>query len=176
MARFQQILEKNEKKLIISQFLPNECKEFDENGNLIEEDYVTIKKIPYDIKTKLKFLSMKSFGGKTSKEMLKKCREKGIKISEIDKLNTENPDEIMNFMLDIDFEKMETSQMSNATIIMEQYILDYGIYKEKHSFKDQNDKPIELNYDTLNNIGNEKLIKYIIDNIKTFSKGFMLGE
>lgn len=188
--RVDKILERNEKKLVISQFLPSECKEIKETKVIKDEktgeekeiiiyeenDYITIKKIPYDIKTKMKFIAMKSFGGNASKEILKKCRAKGIKISEIEKLNTENSDEIMDFILDIDYKEIETNQMANATLMIEQYILDYGIDKAKHTLMDEKGEPIELNYETLNNIGNENLIKYIIDNIKEFSKGFMLGE
>ena len=136
----------------------------------------TYKKIPYDIKTKIKYLSMKSFGGATSKELLKKYKASGHSIKDLEELNTENSNEIMDFMLDIDFKNIETEEMARSTLLIEQYIIDYGIDKQNHSFKDKNDNPIELNYETINALGNENLIKYIINNIKSFSKGFTLGE
>jgi hypothetical protein len=175
MARIDKILERNEKKLVITQFISEECKEYDEEGN-VKEDYITIKKIPYDIKTKIKYLSMKSFGGSTSKELLKKYKASGHKISDLENLNTEDSNEIMDFMLDIDFKNIETEDMAKSTLLIEQYIIEYGIDSKKHSFKDTKDNPIELNYETINYLGSEGLIKYILDNIKSFSKGFMLGE
>ena len=39
MARIDKILERNEKKLDITQFISEECKEYDEEGKL-KEDYV----------------------------------------------------------------------------------------------------------------------------------------
>ncbi len=176
MAKIEKILEKNEKKLQISKFLDDACKEVDAEGNLKDDDFVTIRKIPYDIKIKIKYLSMKSFGGATSKELLKKYKASGHSMNDLQNLNTENSNEIMDFMLDVDFTKLETDEMSNSTLLIEKYIIDFGVDPYKHSFIDADNKSIELNYETLNTIGNENLVKYIIDNIKTFSKGFMLGE
>jgi hypothetical protein len=176
MARLERILESNEKKLNISRFLPDECKEKDAEGNLKDDDYITIKKIPHDIKSKIRILSLKSFGGEASKAMLKKIKEKGYSIKDIENIEAENIEEVTEFMLDIDYSSMETDEMSRSTLLIEQYILDYGVDKEKHSFRDFNDKPIDLNYETLNIIGNEFLIKYIVDNIKSFSKGFVLEK
>ena len=175
MARLEQILEKNEKRLVITKYLPDECKEFDQDGRP-KEEFITIKKIPYDIKTKIKYISMKSFGGATSKEILKKYKASGHSLKDLENLNTNNKNEIMDFMVDIDFKNLETEEMARSTLLVEQYLLDYGVHEAKHSFKDMNDKPIKLNYETLNTIGNENLVKYIIDNIKDFSKGFSLGE
>jgi len=176
MAKIEKILEKNEKRLQISNYLPEECKELNSEGKLIEEDYITIKKLPYDIKIKIKFLSMKAFNGTASKELLKKYREKGHSISDLQNINTENREQIMDFMLDIDFKNIETEEMSDSTLSIERYIIDYGVDEDKHSFKDMEGKQIKLNFDTLNNFGNENLIKFVIDNIKSFSKGFTLGE
>jgi hypothetical protein len=174
MARIGKILEKNGKKLFISQFLPDEIKEKDKDGNY-KEDYITIKKLPYEIKTKIKYLSMKSFSGVTQKEILKKFKESGYNYNDLQNLNTGDNKEVMDFMLDIDFANIETEDMAKSTLKVEKFILEYGIDPDKHSFKDGN-KKIELNYETLNAIGNEKLIKYIIDNIKVYSEGFILGK
>lgn len=176
MAKIQQILEKNEKRIYIDQFIPKECQERNENGDLLVKDYITIKKIPYDIKTKIKYLSMKSFGGQTSKEIIKNAKKKGYKVEDIQNIDPKNTNAIMDFMVDIDFKSLETEEMTKGTLLIEKYILDYGVDSKKHSFKDEKDNPIELDYKTLNNIGNENLLKYIIDNIKDFSQGFILEE
>ena len=167
------ILERSEKKVFIDMFLPEECQSFDEQGNLKEVEYITIKKIPYSIKQKMKFVSMNTMSGETGKHIFKLMKQKKY---DTNKLESMTDIEKAQFMLDMGLSTKDSERMTDMTIEMVKLILDYGVDKTKHSFVDQDDKPITLDYNFWNCIGNEKLIDYIVMKIKSFSNGFSLGE
>ena len=173
MAKISQIIEKNEKKLYITRFLPESIIEKDENGEIKDIEYITIKKIPYSIKRKIDFLSMGSLSGEMGKEIFKKLKEKGLNYSDMQKMSeVEQAELILNMKLTNE----SAENMNKMTVELAQIILSNGVDKNKHTFFDDKGNPIELNYDFWETIGNEDLIKYVIKEIKSFSKGFSLGE
>lgn len=173
MARINKIYEKNEKKLIISQFLPDEIRDD-------EEDYITIRRLSHSDKLKLQLLATDTFDGQTQKNIFQKAKEKGLTMEDID--NMPDVDKAMFFM-ECKLENKDKEKIGNMTIEYEKIIFNNGVDPKKHSFynikivKDKEIKePIELDYDFLDKLGNEKLIKFILENIKDFSKGFQLGK
>lgn len=168
--RINSIIEKNEKRINIGMYIQDELKEKDSEGNN-KEDYVTIKKIPYTVKKKIEFLSMNSLSGHAGKAMFKYMKTKGI--SNLDGLSNSEKAEIMMDMKLSNDDMNEISKMTNETV--KNYI-DNGIDSLKHSFVDENDKPIDLNYSIIEKLGNDKLIDYLVNEIKNYSDGYVLGE
>jgi hypothetical protein len=175
MARIEKILEKNGKKLIVNDYLPKSWIEQDKEGNDIDE-YITIKKLSYDVKNKIKFYSMKTLDNKTQKKLFESMEKNGLSFEDLQKVDTDNKDAVMKFAKDIDLANFQTEEMVTSTLDMEKCILDYGIDPKKHSFKNSKGTKIELDYDSLNEMGNERLIKYLLSEIRTYSRGFELGE
>jgi hypothetical protein len=168
--RVGKILESNEKKLYIDIFLPEaEIKD----DKIVKKEYITIKKMPYAVKKKITFLATGTMSGKTGKHVLKKMKQKGIKISDIDKMSENDQLELME---SFEIDQKETENITNMTLEVTRLILEHGIDKKQHSFVDENDKPIELNYEFWEYIGSTELVDYIVKEIKAFSDGYLLGE
>ena len=165
------LLERNEKKIYIDRFLGEQ--EPDENGSVKQVDYVTIKKIPYAIKKKIEFASANTMSGKTSKHIIKEMKKRGIKYSEIDKLTQEQQVDILT---DMEIDSKTSEVLTKLTNEIAKCILNYGVDSKKHSFIDEDDNPIELNYDFFDMFGNIKLVDYLIAQIKNFSEGVYVGE
>ena len=175
MARIEKILEKNGKKLVVNDYLPKSWIEPDKDGNDIEE-YITIKKLSYEVKNKIKFFSMRTLNSDTQKKLFESMEKNGLSFKDLQDVDTENKDAVMKFAKDIDLANFQTEEMVLSTLDMEKCILDFGIDPKKHSFKNSSGTKIELNYNSLNDMGNERLIKYLLKNIKEYSRGFELGE
>jgi len=169
MANINKIIESNEKKLIISDFIPDEMKDIDSSGKFLE-DFVTIKKISYTIKKKIDFLSTNTLSGATSKAIFKKAKEKGVEYKDINKNLTD--EEKLDIYMGLNLDSKESENMNDITLNIEKIKIEYGIDKDKHSFTDKDGKKIELNFEYLSAIGNEPLIIYIIKQIDDFSNNF----
>lgn len=172
MARIKRILESNEKKLIITDFLADEVKEKNEDGSY-KEEFITIVKLSREVKTKIKFMSINTLSGQTGKNIFKKMQDKGLNSESLEAMPNE---EKAKLMLDFDFNIDDGQAMETLTVEMEKCIIEHGIHLSKHSFCDENGKAIELNYDFWNAFSNDKLLEFLISQIKLFSKGFSLGE
>jgi len=167
MAKIGTILDSNEKKIVITQFIPVECRE---EG---VEDYVTIKKLPYTIKKKIETMSMNSISGQTGKELFKYLKKTGKKPSDLASID---PMESMDIMSSIKISDEEAVSLSKTTTEIMRNTINYGVDPAKHSFRDMNDKPIVLDYDALDQIGNTSLIDCLVGLINEHSAGFILGE
>jgi hypothetical protein len=175
MARIEKILEKNGKKLTVNDYLPKSWIEQDKEGNDIDE-YITIKKLSYEVKNKIKFFSMKTLDTNTQKKLFESMEKNGLSFNDLQNVDTDNKEAVMKFAKDIDLSNFQTEEMVSSTLDMEKGILNYGVDPKKHSFKNSSGKKIELDYDSLNQMGNEKLIKYLLSEIRKYSRGFELGE
>jgi len=167
MAKINAIICSNEKKLDISDFLLPEikCNE--------EKDFVTIKKLPYSIKRKIEFLAMNNINSVTGKAMYAYMKKKNIPLQNIDQLSDSQKAEIM---LEINIREDEISSMVKSSIELSKIIIDNGIDPKKHSFIGDNNQTIEVNFDLLDKISNDKLIDFLVNEIKKFSEGYHLGE
>jgi hypothetical protein len=119
---------------------------------------------------------MKTLDNKTQKKLFESMEKNGLSFEDLQKVDTDNKDAVMKFAKDIDLANFQTEEMVTSTRDMEKCILDFGIDPKKHSFKNSSGKKIELNYDSLNEMGNEKLIKYLLAEIRKYSKGYEPGE
>lgn len=173
MIVIDKILEKNEKKIYINDYISDEIREKDENGNYKNDDFITIKKLDYKIKKKIEFLSLSSMSGQTGKAIFQNLKKRGIDIGEMEKLTQMEQAEIM---LDMKFTESDSNSITKMTNDIAKCIIDYGVDKHKHSFVDSNNKPIELSYEVFESIGSSLLVDFIIKEIKSFSQGFILGE
>jgi len=171
MARVERILEKNGKKLLINKFLSEEIREKDEQGNF-KDDFVNIKKLSYSVKKKIDFISMNNFTGKSGKNLFSLLKKKNLSIESMNIMNPADKAELMIEMMSSD----DTNILQKMTLELAELIIDNGIDENDHSFIGEENKPVKLNYKFLESLGNVQLIEFIIDEIKTFSKGFVLGE
>lgn len=186
MAKFSKMLEKNEKRLNISEFLPKEIREVKEiikdsktNEDIIiykDDDYITIKKLPRIVKTKIRFLNQNMFHGQKGKEVLKIIHKKmKQKDMDTDKLDKMTPEEQLDLMISFNLDIKDYDYMGKTTAEVEKYYLIHGIDSKKHSFVDEKNKKIELTLEFWDYMP-DKMISYIVSQIKLFSKGVSLGE
>lgn len=162
MAKINSILTANERQLDISAYINPE-----------EKDYITIRKLPYSIKRKIEFMAMNSLNSVTGKALFAYMKKKGLALNKIDELTDDQRTEIM---LDINIKEDEINNLISSTIELSKTIIDNGIDPDKHTFIDDNDKPLKLNFEILDSLRNDKLIDYIVDNIRKYSEGYDLGE
>jgi hypothetical protein len=66
--------------------------------------------------------------------------------------------------------------LQQASNNIETIVLEIGVDAYEHNLEDENGEKVELNYDLWMQIANEKLLKFVVDEIRTFSQGFSLGE
>jgi hypothetical protein len=161
--RLSKILERSEKKINVGCFF----------GEEDEKEYITIKKLPYNIKKKLQFLAMNTMSGQTSKMILKEMKKRGLKAADIDNLSEEEQIEIM---MELKVDQGASESIANMTLETTKYTIDYGVDPKKHTLYDENDNLVELNYDLISRLGNTYLIEYLVKEIKNFSEGYALGK
>lgn len=167
MAKISKILEKNEKMLDITRFLTDEMRSLD-------KEYITIRKLNTEIQEKLKFSAMLSSNSKVNKIMSDYCKEKGLKIQDMEKIKDNS--ELLSLIADIKYSPEEIKQLEEYTIQNLKTMFDCGICKNKHTFVDDDNKPVEIDYEFLISIGNKDLIEFVKNEIDSFSKGYELGE
>jgi len=163
MANLTKILNGNEKKISINNYL-SAC-----DG----EDYVTIKKLRPDLKKKISFLTMSTVEKKTRDVIMKEAKKRGYTVQELESL----PDaEKVDIFASIEFSENEQNRMEDVEKKINESIINNGLCVDKHTIRDDNGNLIKLDYELLNDLGNELLINYIIQEIKTLSEGYYLGE
>jgi len=168
MANYSKILQRNEKKLVIGHFLPDEVKEVDENGEVLNNDFITIKKLPHSIKTKMQILATGTVDGDKQKRMYKALKEKGLSFNDLDSLTD---DEKVELFINMDVPQKDVNGLTDMTLQMQRLILEFGVDSKKHSFVDYE----ELDYDFWESMP-EAMTLFVIKEIENFSKGFSLGE
>lgn len=172
MPKIKTINSSNEKKIDLTPYF-KDCLEEGET-----EVYVYIKKLPYDIKRKIDFLALETFDSKQQTEMLRKLKESGYTLEDLQ--DTEKQLDIIKAtavnLEDMGLDNKSADELFDFTNQMEIMILENGVNPTKHNFKDEDDKNINIDYNFWNCIGNDKLTLKILNEIKTFSTGFSLGE
>lgn len=168
MPKLLNIINSGEKRLDITEY----CKDFLENED--EKAYITIRKMPYSLKRKVHLLTMESLAGKAGKQYLKKLKEMGLSISDLEKLEGEKA---LDFMISLDIDLKEQQEISNFGDDVQRLILTNCILPDKHNFIDNNNELIQINdYNFWEKLGDERLIKFVISEIKTFSESFGLKK
>jgi hypothetical protein len=172
MPKMKRINSSNEKKLDLTPYF-KDCLEEGET-----EVYIYIKKLPYEIKRKIDFLAFETFDSKKQSEMLKKLKENGYTLKDLN-----NPKKQLGIIQatavsfqDMGLDNKSASELFDFTNKMEVIILENGVDHNKHNFKDENDTNVDLDYTFWRTIGNDELTLYVLDQIKVFSKGFSLGK
>lgn len=166
MAKINSIIKSNEKKVGISDYLPAEIRE---EG---KEDFVTIKKLSFSDKKKIEFISMNNLSGKTGKALFDYAKKKGLKYENLQKLSKEDQFDIVSTIMTGE----DGKAIVNNAVELSSVIINCGIDPDNHSFIDDNNEKIKLNFEILSSLGNDYLIDYLVEEIKTFSQGFILGE
>jgi hypothetical protein len=178
MANIKNINNLSEKKLILNDFLPVEILEVipkEEEGPVkYKEEYIYIKKLPRTIQKKIQILSSESIKGEKGKNFIKKLKASGYTLNDLKKVNSDNA---LEFLEKVDLDEVDLNELNYTSTEAEKLILNNGINKTKHTFKDEHENSIELNYDFWeHSLNDEALIIYIINEIKKLSKGFSLGK
>jgi len=167
MARLGSLLEGNEKRVDISRFIPVDCQQ---EGI---QDYITIRKLPYIIRKKIETLSMNSISGQTGREMFKYLKKAGKNLADIDKMD---PLEKMEILMSAKISDDEAKLMATSTAEIVKSTINNGVDPIKHTITGSDDKPVSLDYDTLERMGNPALIEYLVEQINQLSAGYSLGE
>lgn len=162
--RLSKLKASNTKKLDITGF-------FEESE---EKEYIYIKKLDYSVKKKLELMASQTASAKAGKEMMRQMKKKGYAIKDIDSLTQ---DQQLEMFIDMETSDEETLKLVEATTEIARLILNEGVDKKKHSFLyDDDDEPVEMDYEFINHNFSEELINFIIAQIKIFSQGFELGK
>lgn len=167
MAKLANIKAKSEKRLDITDYV----KDIAESPE--EKNFITIKKLTNIDKKKIDVMSVNTFEGKKQSELLKEFVKRGFTQDKLEKMT---PQEKLAIWVDLDMEGIDISKASECANDQERLYLECGVDEFNHSFIGEDNKPIELTFDFWNNYASEKLIKYVIDEIKYFSKSYSLGE
>lgn len=167
MAKLSNIKAKTEKRVDISRFV----KDIAESPE--EVNFITIKKMTNLDKKKLDLLSVNTFEGKRQSELLKEMAKRGYTKEKLDKLTD---DEKLEMWTGLDMEGIDITRASECANDQEKLYLECCIDPLNHSFIGDDGKPIELGFSFWDNYGYDKFLKFVIDEIKAFSKGFSLGE
>jgi len=170
--RVERILEKNIKRIDISDFLSEDLREKDDDGKL-KPEYVTIKKLSNTVKKKIEFLSLNSLSGQTGKAILSYMKKKNVNPSDFDKMTGNEQAEIL---LDIKINTEDMKSIVEATIEVAKQTIDNGLDELDHTFTDNEGKKIKIGYDFLDALGNSQLINFLAEEIKRFAAGVFLGE
>lgn len=156
--KLTKIAERNEKKLDISEFF--------EKG-----DFITLLKIPYSAKKKIDIMSMHTMTGKTGQAMYKALKKKGIDPRNMQGMTQ---DDQLDLMMGLDISA--TEDLNKMTMDVFKMFLEYGVHPEKHSFVDQDDKPVKLDFDVWDLNMPKEFIEFAVNQVKAFNEGILPGE
>jgi hypothetical protein len=163
MPEIGKMKEKNEKKLIISQF-------FDLDDT---EVFIYIKKMDLKLKRKVYMMTMASMNNPAGKELIKKLTQGGKSLDDFDKMDNI---EIAAIMIDVKFDLTEQEKISDFGAEVEKMVIEECINPANHNFtKDGITIPVN-NYEFWNEYGNDELIKFIVKEIRLFSESFVLKK
>jgi len=171
MARAEAILQATGKRLDIGRFLPESIREKNEDGSF-KEDYISIKKLPYSVKKKIEFISINNFSGKAGKAFYKHLKKTGVGLDKVDAMTEAEKTELMMDVIDND----ESQSLLKLTVDLSRLVIENGVDTAQHTFLDTDNKPINLTYEFLEKIGNDRLIDFVVREIQDYSQGYVLGE
>lgn len=158
----------NEKKLDLSDF-------FKTNENE-EKAYITIIKMPVILKEKMQLLTLQKMDKKTADSMIDALAKIDKKPEDVEKMtDTEKAKLFLN--METNFE--EKSKLLLLTNEVKAAVFKNCIHPDKHNFyKDKlNKKKVAVNdFEIWNKTGNEKLVKFIYDEINSFSNDFFFYQ
>ena len=124
-----------------------------------EEIYITITRLSHMAKRKVQIMSMDTINGKVGTEIMKRM-SKGEPIKE---------DEFAKFMFDDSVTTDDRAKMINASTNIEKIIINEAVDSDNHNIQDETGKKYVVDYDFFDLIGNDELLKYIVDEIKLYS-------
>jgi len=124
-----------------------------------EEIYITITRLSHMAKRKVQIMSMDTINGKVGTEIMKRM-SKGENIKE---------DEFAKFMFDDSVTTEDRAKMINASTNIEKIIINEAVDSDNHNIQDETGKKYVVDYDFFDLIGNDELLKYIVDEIKLYS-------
>ena len=125
-----------------------------------EEIYITITRLSHMAKRKVQIMSMDTINGKVGTEIMKRM-SKGENIKE---------DEFAKFMFDDSVTTEDRAKMINASTNIEKIIINEAVDSDNHNIQDETGKKYVVDYDFFDLIGNDELLKYIVDEIKLYSE------
>jgi hypothetical protein len=160
MPNITKLLERTKKRLDLTEFFG-------------EEAWITIKKLNKKTLTRISFSSIDTFSSKMGTELIKQLKE-GKKYN---KITPEMGDEeAIELLKEMNLTEEKSELMQKAANNIEQIALEMGVDPLEHNFVDENGKTFEWTYEVWMKIGTQALLKYVVDEIKSFSQGFSLGE
>jgi len=124
-----------------------------------EEIYITITRLSHMAKRKVQIMSMDTINGKVGTEIMKRMA-KGEEIKET---------EFAKFMFDDSVTTDDRAKMINASTNIEKIIINEAVDSDNHNIQDETGKKYVVDYDFFDLIGNDELLKYIVDEIKLYS-------
>lgn len=187
MPSIQNILNKNEKRLDITEY----CKDILDEGE--EFAWITIKKMTKELKRKVNILSMESMSKESSTKLIEKIEEKGLTLKDIEnlkELDEEKTKKILEVYKESDINVEEQKKLDSFKNEIEKIVFESCIDSKKHNFfdkvikEDKEEKklkeekvPIDLSdYKFWNNLGKDNLVNYIYNEIKSFSEDFFFSK
>lgn len=166
MAKVKNILGRNEKKLDLTRFFPDEE----------EETYIYIRKLTPIDKKKVKYFSMETISKPENKEIFKSFMSNSDILTDKDKMDNLNDSEKLKLAEDLEIEKNFNVSMIDMVDKMEVIVMDAGIHPDKHNFLGDDDKPVELSYEILSQMCDQDCLDYIYKEINLLSGGVSLGK
>ena len=186
MAKLGNLKKSIEKRLDISKF----CKDFYDDPDINNEDWITIKKLRNVDKERIKILQMGTVQSHKQKKLIQKMVNEGYDQDHINELlekqKSDKPKirekankEILRLFVDLDYDGIDLSKTNEVSTEILKVLVENGIDKEKHSFTGEDGEPSIIDFDFVDIYFSEELISFIkneIINFSNFSKGYGLGK
>lgn len=151
------------KRIDISSFFRPE--DLDDSGA-----YITIKKIDSITKKKYGLYSVNAYQGELFKQLEKKKKSNPELFEKKDLSN----DEAFELLSELKLDKKTIDNVAEYEIEKDKMIIDLAVDVDNHNITDMSDNKVKLTADVLLSLGDEKLIKFIVNEVFNFSSNFFL--